>query len=346
MADEIKKTGAQKKQMKFSGLIKAGVISELKNNEDKDFPSEPIQGNHELPTESSLQSAPIKAVHELPQTPNTPSVEPGNAFTKISLGLVDDSPYQPRKLYDLGDIDDLGHSMVAAGLKEAIKVRRIGDRFELISGHRRTRAARSLGWTEIDAHIVECSDRDAKLVTMISNEARVDLTDYEKGKLYQEALQEGFGKNQTEVANLFGTSQPRVSARMNMLNLPPIFIKLLESNAAMFGADCARDIAQLLKEYPAEEKLIHEAVLRITESGADQSSVKQWFLQMVKQKSKREVQKPKVITNRTGRQVFTAKLDGRVITVRISDIHVDADTTLLKVMESLKAVADIDAKDD
>jgi len=331
MSDEIKKTGAQKKQMKFSGLIKAGVVSELKNNEDKDFPHTALEGNNELP------QAPAQVRQQ---------EETGSALSKIDLSQIDDSPYQPRKLYDLGDIDDLGHSMVAAGLKEAIKVRRIGDRFELISGHRRTRAARSLGWTEIDAYIVECSDRDAKLVTMISNEARVDLTDFEKGKLYQEALQEGFAKNQSEVANLFGTSQARVSKRMAMLNLPPLFTKLLENNAAMFGADCSNDITQLLKEYPSEEKLIHTAVMRITEEDADQSSVKQWFLQMVKQKSKKQTQKPKVITNRNGRQVFTAKLDGRVITVRISDVHVDADTALLKVIDSLRAVADINVKDD
>ena len=86
--------------------------------------------------------------------------------------------------------------------------------------------------------------------------------------------------------------------------------------------------------------------MRITEEDADQTSVKQWFLQMVKQKSKKPSQKPKVITNRNGRQVFTAKLDGRVITVRISDVHVDADTALLKVIDSLRSVADIDVKDE
>ena len=330
MSEEMKKIGPQKKQVKFSGLIKAGLVSELKNNEEKDFPHAALTGSNELP--------------QLPLPPS--QEEKGSAASKIEISLIDDSPYQPRKLYDLADIDDLGHSMVAAGLKEAIKVRRIGDRYELISGHRRTRAARSLGWTDIDAYSVECSDRDAKLVTMISNEARVDLTDFEKGKLYQEAMHEGFAKNQSEVANLFGTSQARVSKRMAMLNLPPVFTKLLENNAAMFGADCANDINQLLKEYPSEEKLIHAAVMRITEEDAEQSSVKQWFLQMVKQKSRKQTQKPKVITNRNGRQIFTAKLDGRIITVRISDAHVDADTALLKVIDSLRAVADIDVKDE
>jgi len=268
------------------------------------------------------------------------------ALLKINLNLIDDSPYQPRKLYDVGDIDDLGHSMVAAGLKEAIKVRRIGDRFELLSGHRRTRAARSLGWVDIDAYIVECSDRDAKLVTMISNEARVNLTDFEKGKLYQEAIQEGFAKNQSEVANLFGTSQAQASKRMAMLKLPEVYVAMLNDKPKMFGVRLSEQIFELIKEYPNEEKLIHTAVMRITEEDADQTSVKQWFLQMVKQKSKKPSQKPKIITNRNGRQVFTAKLDGRVITVRISDVHVDADTALLKVIDSLRSVADIDVKDE
>jgi hypothetical protein len=133
---------------------------------------------------------------------------------------------------------------------------------------------------------------------------------------------------------------------MAMLKLPEVYVAMLNDKPKMFGVRLSEQIFELIKEYPNEEKLIHTAVMRITEEDADQTSVKQWFLQMVKQKSKKPSQKPKIITNRNGRQVFTAKLDGRVITVRISDVHVDADTALLKVIDSLRSVADIDVKDE
>jgi len=262
---------------------------------------------------------------------------------KLPLNLIDDSPYQPRMVYDQEEIDNLGHMMVAAGQEDKIVVRpKPNGRYELIKGHRRTRAARSLGWEEIDAEILIKDDSSAKLSAMISNEGQVGLTDYERGKLYHVAMADGYAKNQTELAHLFGTTQGHISLRMSMLKLPDSYVAMLERNPAMFGAKCAGIIAQLLKEYPGEAKLIEQAVARLND-GADQNSVKPWVQQMIKAKEKGDVDQSKdnaVITDKAGRPIFTAKFSGREFTIRIKASEVDAKEVEEMVLAALRQRAE------
>lgn len=262
---------------------------------------------------------------------------------KIRLDLIDDSPYQPRIQYDPIEIDNLAHTMAAAGQKEPITVRHKPDgRYEIDgSGHRRCRAARNLGWADIDAHVVEHDDREAQLSTMVANEARVDLSDYERGKLYRESIEAGFAKTQSDVANLFGTTQANVSRRMAMLKLPAIYLDMLDAKPDLFGYNCAESITQLLKQYPDEVALIEAGVRRITEEGADQKSVKQWVEQMVKQKH--AIAPPKqhaVITDRSGRAMFTAKCTGRELTIRIKASELDAKEVEEIILAALRQRAE------
>lgn len=261
---------------------------------------------------------------------------------KLSLSLIDDSPYQPRIQYDPIEIDNLAHSMAAAGQEDSITVRaKNNGRYELIGGHRRVRAARSLGWAEIDANIVDRNDRDAELATMVQNEARVDLTDYERGKLYQRSMESGFASTQTEVAHLFGTIQGRVSRCLSMLRLPENYIAMLEEKPGLFGLTCAESIAQLHKEYPNESKLIEAGVNRITEEGADQKSVKQWVRQMVKQKNSPSSPSGRaVITDRSGREMFTAKFSDREFTIRIKTMDVSTKEIEEIVLATLRQRAE------
>lgn len=266
-----------------------------------------------------------------------------STITTILLAQIDDSPYQPRMHYDPVEIDNLAHSLAAAGIEDPIMVRAKPDgRYELIGGHRRTRAARSLGWTDISANIVAKDDRQAELATMVQNEARVDLTDYERGKLYQAAMTSGFGKTQADIANLFGCSQPRVSKCMSMLKLPDAYRKLLDAAPDLFGANCAETILSLLKEYPDEHVLIEEAVHRISHEGADQKSVRQWMQQMIKQKE--GLAKPKaraVVTDRAGQELFVLRPAGREMTVQIKMPQMDSKVVEEAVLMALRKLAEM-----
>ncbi|MEO6354330.1 MAG: ParB/RepB/Spo0J family partition protein [Burkholderiaceae bacterium] len=261
---------------------------------------------------------------------------------KIPLDLIDDSPYQPRIQYDPTELDNLGHTMAAAGQEESISVReKSGGRYELISGHRRTRAARNLGWTEIEAIIKNLPDREAELSTMVRNEARVDLTDYERGKLYKRALTSGFSATQAEIANLFGTTQSKVSKCMAMLNLPATYTNILEERPDAFGSTCTSVIAQLLKDYPTEAALIEEGMRRIVHDGADQKTLKGWVEQILKQRHMKKMPTERaVVTNKAGRQMFTAKVVGRDIVVRVSANEVGIHPTHEKILAALRELAE------
>ena len=261
--------------------------------------------------------------------------------TELLLELIDDSPYQPRLSYASETIDELAHTMASAGQEEPIQVRAIGSRYELISGHRRVRAGRSLGWTTIKALIVIKDDRQAELATMVHNEGREDLSDFERGKLYKRAQEGGFAKSQTEIANLFGTSQAVVSKRLAMLDLPEAILELLEAKPSLFSYNCSNTVHALLKEYPGHVKLIVDATRRLLE-GADQNSIRGWVEQMIGIKDRKaKVSSKKVITNDSGKQLFTATFDGRTVLIRISDPTVDVGMVQQKVSDTLTGIARI-----
>ena len=309
---------SSRKPLKVSGLLQSGKVVV---NPD----IEPITDFGTLGLDEKADPVPL----------------PDSDVNGLPLSLVDDSPFQPRIMYDPAEIDNLAHSLAAAGIEDAITVRQVGARYELISGHRRVRAARSLGWTTISARIVAKDDRQAELATMVQNEARIDLTDYERGKLYQSALNAGFGKTQTDIANLFGTVQGRVSKCLAMLRLPSPFIGMLDDKPDLFGAACSETILLLLKEYPKEQPLIEEAVQRIVKENADQKSVRQWVLQMLKQRNIQAEPRPRaVVTNRAGKEIFVSRRSGREITIQIKASDRDVKEVEEFLLEALRKNAE------
>lgn len=300
-----------RKSLKVTGLIQAGVVQD--SSEDRVFGAANGQPLH---------------------TADGP--------TTIAIASIDDSPYQPRIEYDSAEIDNLAHSLATAGLADPIRVRTLrGGRYEILSGHRRVRAARSLGWTTIAAAVVEKDDRQAQLTTMVSNESRLDLSDYERAKLYQEAIAAGFGKTQTDLANLFGASQGKVSRCMAMLKLPNAFLQLLENRPSIFGHHVGETVAQLLREFPGEQELIYAAVRRIADEGAEQKSVRQWVQQMIKAKVEHGVPKARaIVTDRAGREMFIVKPNGREFTVQIRATNLDCKEIEDALLSALRNFAE------
>jgi ParB/RepB/Spo0J family partition protein len=232
----------------------------------------------------------------------------GSRPLQVLLDRIDDSPYQPRLTYDQEAMAELAASMAAAGQNEPVKLRTKSDgRYELIGGHRRTRAARMLGWTRIDAYIKNLDDAEAQRTTMLDNEARLDLTDYERAKLYQHAMDMGIATTQAKVADYFGTSQAKVSRCMALLALPAQAIEQLEQNA---GAISALQAVEMLKqEKPKAAKKAPER-----KAGS-------------------------VVTNAAGAPLFTTRLTGREFTVRLNDPTIDAEKVRTAITAALKSLA-------
>lgn len=335
--DDIPRSSSQKKQIKFSGLVQKGVIT-------PETPSPTEQTFASTILETDFTPEPAMEFNALERHPAGDK----EVIMRILVTDVDDSPYQPRMQYKEEEIDELASAMEwgaggpgigegkGEGQQDPIKVRKVGSRYQLIAGHRRIRSFRTRGWPLIRAGVVVMSDRDAELSTMVHNEGRTNLCDYEKAKLYRRAIDRNFVKTQIEVAIKFATKQNDVSRRLGMLKLPDPFIKLLDEKSDLFGATTAETIRDLLKEYPNSQETILQGVERLKE-GKPENSIRNWVAQQLAKVSaaKNKKNKPKVVTDQNGKQLFTAKLEGRVISLRINAPDVDAEATLSKLYDWL-----------
>lgn len=233
----------------------------------------------------------------------------------IRVALVVDSPYQPRLHYNPEEIDELAETMREAKQGEPIRVRLKNRRYELISGHRRIRAARILGWTRILAYVDVMSDAEAQAKTMILAVGNVKLTDYELAKMFESAVASKVCKNQRAVASYFGFGTTKVNGCLDMLKLPRSIVRVLDVRPDLFGYETAIVIKKLLAEYPDNLADIERGVQRLVD-GATQSSLKAWVLQAIKGQTNSTGAEPNLIT-RGRKLVFTTKVhaDKRAILV-------------------------------
>lgn len=320
-----------RKPLKVSGLLAAGKLIAAPGVATSDaFDAHPADAAQPL------------ALASPPPIPTEWELVDGQ-IVDLPVDLIDDSPYQPedeaRERYDPAGIDDLAHTIAAEGQQDPIQVRRKGHRYELISGHRRLRAIRSLGRMTIKALIFDKTDSEAERSVMVHNEGRAGRCDFAKAKLYARAKLRGYAKTQEELALMFATNQSEVSMRLSMLTLPAPILALLEEKKDLIGMNAAQVVKQLVKEHPGEIEIITKAVARIKTDGAPESSIKGWVAQTLQAKGKTQrarSNKPKVVTDDGGRQLYTAKLEGRVISVRISALDIDADQTLDLVLAALR----------
>ena len=104
---------------------------------------------------------------------------------EISIDLIDPSSLQPRTIFDDAKLDELAKSITANGVVQPVLLRRKGDRFELIAGERRWRAAQRAGLTRIPAVVQSVSDDKVLEIALIENIQREDLNPIEEARAYK-----------------------------------------------------------------------------------------------------------------------------------------------------------------
>lgn len=155
--------------------------------------------------------------------------------SKIGLGKIDPNPWQPRRDFRADELDDLVGSMREHGLLQPVTLRRQGDRYQIIAGERRFRAARLLDWSSIPALVREASDRDMLELAILENLQRADLNPLDVALAYRRLMEE-FKLTQEEVANKVGTSRPQVANTLRLLELPGELKVLLTKGDISAGA--------------------------------------------------------------------------------------------------------------
>lgn len=135
--------------------------------------------------------------------------------THVPLAQIDLDPGQPRKFF--GDLDELASSMKKVGQLTPIMARRDGDRFVVIAGERRVRAAQSLGWRQIRVEVHDASPEDAFVLSVAENVDRQSLSPIEEAQAFKIILQR---MTQRELGRHIGRDRSYVAQKLRLLRLP------------------------------------------------------------------------------------------------------------------------------
>jgi len=138
----------------------------------------------------------------------------------IPIDAIVENPKQPRMHFDEESLADLSASIQEIGVLQPVLVRPVGDRFELIAGERRWRAAKRAGLSVIPAIVRTTDDLGSAERALIENLHRKDLTPLEEASAFQQLI-EVFALTHDQVASRVGKSRSAVSNSLRLLTLPP-----------------------------------------------------------------------------------------------------------------------------
>jgi ParB family transcriptional regulator, chromosome partitioning protein len=173
------------------------------------IPSSP-QGVQEPEAEVADQESTVAQEAEEPSGPT---------FEQLPLGRIDPNPRQPREAFDEETLQDLTTSIEAVGVLQPIVVRPAGERYEIVMGERRVRAARAAGLERIPAIVRTTEDNQLLRDALLENVHREDLNPLEEAAAYKQLLAD-FGITQQELASRLGRSRPVIANAIRLLGLP------------------------------------------------------------------------------------------------------------------------------
>ena len=145
--------------------------------------------------------------------------------------------YQPRKIFDENNLEDLTNSIKERGMIQPIIVRKSNDyrlKFEIIAGERRWLAAQRAGLHNVPVVITEADDLKSLEFAIVENVQRHDLNPLEEAQGYKRLIDE-FSYDQEKVSKFIGKSRSYITNSLRLLNLPDDVIKLIETQKLTAG---------------------------------------------------------------------------------------------------------------
>ena len=158
----------------------------------------------------------------------------GEAVEQIEIGKIDPNKNQPRKVFDETALNELASSIKIHGIIQPIVLNKVGDRYMIIAGERRWRAAQIAGLKTVPAIIKNYDARQIKEISIIENLQREDLNPMEAARAIKELMEE-YGWTQEVVADRLGKSRPVIANTIRLLNLEPEVIDMIEKGKLSAG---------------------------------------------------------------------------------------------------------------
>ncbi len=151
-----------------------------------------------------------------PEAEATPGQAP---VMEAPVEQLDPNPFQPRTAIDPERLAELAASIRASGIVQPILVRRRGERYQIIAGERRWRAAQALGLASVPVTLREAPDGQLLELALVENVQREDLSPLEEAQAFQR-LQAELGLTQEEIARRVGRDRTTIANTLRLLRLP------------------------------------------------------------------------------------------------------------------------------
>lgn len=156
-------------------------------------------------------------------------------LAKIPVQAIAPNPYQPRTEFEPEKLDELKKSILENGLIQPVTVRRLNGSYELISGERRLRACKDIGYKEIPAYIIKVDTKEAMLaLSLIENIQREELNPIEVARAYKRLMEE-CNLSQEEIAVKVAKDRTTITNSIRLLKLPEVIQKSIIDNEISAG---------------------------------------------------------------------------------------------------------------
>lgn len=210
---------------------------------------------------------------------------PGARFAELPVTAIRPNTWQPRTVFDEGDLDELVESIREIGVLQPIVVRPDKEHpgeYELIMGERRWRATQAAQLETIPAIVRETDDGDMLRDALLENLHRSDLNPLEEAAAYRQLLDD-FGCTHEELANRIARSRPQISNTLRLLRLPPLVQRRVAAGVlsagharALLGLSDGAEIERLAQRIVSEGLSVRatEEIVMLTESDGSGSKTR------------------------------------------------------------------------
>lgn len=153
---------------------------------------------------------------------------------QLSIDRIQRGKYQPRREMDQEALEDLANSIRSQGIIQPLIVRPVGNKYEIIAGERRWRAAQLAGLSEVPVIIRPIPDKTAVAIALIENIQRENLNPIEEAIALQRLIEE-FGMTHQQIAEAVGKSRTSVTNLLRLLALPQEVKRLIDKGFLEMG---------------------------------------------------------------------------------------------------------------
>ncbi|MCR5110310.1 MAG: ParB/RepB/Spo0J family partition protein [Ruminococcus sp.] len=233
-----------------------------------------------------------------------------NKVIEVDVADIVPNPYQPRTEFTDADISSLADSIAQNGILQPLSVRKVGEKYELIAGERRLRAAKICGFTVVPCIVHDISDRNSAILALVENIQREDLTFFDEA-IAIEKLINYYGMTQEDAAAKLGKAQSTIANKLRLLRLSEDERKLImqfsltERHArALLKLGSAEDRLHILEKVTANHLNV-ERTEKLIEEYIGQEKVKQSY-----KKRSKVFQNVKIFVNTINKAVETMQAAG------------------------------------